>query len=61
MTKCGGVHRLAIPTPFAVGRVNVYLIDGVNTGLTWATTELHAIRSPNGTDVLVLRGERGTR
>ena len=22
-----GVHRLAIPTPFAVGRVNVYLID----------------------------------
>ena len=22
-----GVHRLAIPTPFAVGRVNVYLIE----------------------------------
>ncbi len=22
-----GVHRMAIPTPFAVGRVNVYLID----------------------------------
>ncbi|MGH2837960.1 MAG: hypothetical protein ACRDJY_06390, partial [Thermoleophilaceae bacterium] len=22
-----GVHRLAIPTPFAVGRVNCYLID----------------------------------
>jgi glyoxylase-like metal-dependent hydrolase (beta-lactamase superfamily II) len=22
-----GVHRIAIPTPFAVGRVNVYLID----------------------------------
>ena len=22
-----GIHRLAIPTPFAVGRVNVYLID----------------------------------
>jgi glyoxylase-like metal-dependent hydrolase (beta-lactamase superfamily II) len=24
-----GIHRLAIPTPFAVGRVNVYLIDDV--------------------------------
>src|SRR5918911_1698577 len=22
-----GVHRIAIPTPFAVGRVNVYLIE----------------------------------
>src|SRR3712207_2989031 len=22
-----GIHRLAIPTPFAVGRVNVYLIE----------------------------------
>ncbi len=22
-----GIHRLAIPTPFAVGRVNVYLVD----------------------------------
>src|SRR3954466_3462255 len=22
-----GIHRIAIPTPFAVGRVNVYLID----------------------------------
>ena len=22
-----GIHRLAIPTPFAVGRVNCYLID----------------------------------
>jgi glyoxylase-like metal-dependent hydrolase (beta-lactamase superfamily II) len=25
--EAAGVHRLAIPTPFAVGRVNVYLID----------------------------------
>jgi glyoxylase-like metal-dependent hydrolase (beta-lactamase superfamily II) len=25
--SAAGVHRLAIPTPFAVGRVNVYLID----------------------------------
>jgi hypothetical protein len=22
-----GIHRMAIPTPFAVGRVNVYLIE----------------------------------
>src|ERR671935_1870473 len=22
-----GIHRIAIPTPFAVGRVNVYLIE----------------------------------
>ena len=22
-----GIHRLAIPTPFAVGRVNVYMIE----------------------------------
>ena len=22
-----GIHRIAVPTPFAVGRVNVYLID----------------------------------
>src|SRR5436190_16379584 len=25
--KATGIHRLAIPTPFAVGRVNVYLIE----------------------------------
>ena len=24
--SAAGVHRLAIPTPFAVGRVNTYLI-----------------------------------
>jgi glyoxylase-like metal-dependent hydrolase (beta-lactamase superfamily II) len=24
----GGIHRFAIPTPFAVGRVNCYLIEG---------------------------------
>lgn len=37
-------------------RPTMHLIDGVNTGLTWSTTELHAIRSPNGTDLLVLHG-----
>jgi glyoxylase-like metal-dependent hydrolase (beta-lactamase superfamily II) len=26
-TAAAGIHRLAIPTPFAVGRVNVYLIE----------------------------------
>ena len=25
--EAAGIHRLAIPTPFAVGRVNCYLID----------------------------------
>src|SRR5688572_13127538 len=25
--RAAGIHRLAIPTPFAVGRVNVYLIE----------------------------------
>lgn len=37
-------------------RPTMHLIDGVNTGLTWSTTELHAIRSPNGADVLLLTG-----
>jgi glyoxylase-like metal-dependent hydrolase (beta-lactamase superfamily II) len=27
MEAADGIHRLAIPTPFAVGRVNVYLIE----------------------------------
>jgi glyoxylase-like metal-dependent hydrolase (beta-lactamase superfamily II) len=27
LTAATGIHRLAIPTPFAVGRVNVYLIE----------------------------------
>ena len=34
----------------------LHLVDGVATGLTWSTTELHALRSPNGTDVLLLAG-----
>ena len=25
--RLSGIHRLAIPTPFAVGRVNLYLIE----------------------------------
>jgi glyoxylase-like metal-dependent hydrolase (beta-lactamase superfamily II) len=25
--RAGGIHRLAVPTPFAVGRVNCYLIE----------------------------------
>lgn len=41
---------------FRARRPTMHLIDGVNTGLTWSTTELHAIRSPNGTDVLLLTG-----
>ncbi|MGK2928739.1 MAG: proteasome assembly chaperone family protein [Acidimicrobiales bacterium] len=41
---------------FRARRPTMHLVDGVNTGLTWAKTELHAIRSPDGTDVLVLSG-----
>jgi hypothetical protein len=41
---------------FRARRPILHLIDGVNTGLTWSTTELHATRSPNGTDVLLLTG-----
>ena len=41
---------------FRARRPVLHLVDGVNTGLTWSTTELRAIRSPNGTDVLVLGG-----
>jgi glyoxylase-like metal-dependent hydrolase (beta-lactamase superfamily II) len=41
--KATGVHRIAVPTPFAVGRVNVYLIDDepltlVDTGPNSATS-----------------------
>lgn len=41
---------------FRARRPILHLVDGVNTGLTWSTTELHATRSPNGTDVLLLTG-----
>ena len=41
---------------FRARRPTMHLVDGVNTGLTWASTDLHAIRSPNGTDVLLLAG-----
>ena len=41
---------------FRARRPIMHLVDGVNTGLTWSSTDLHAIRSPNGTDVLVLAG-----
>ena len=52
-----GIHRLAIPTPFAVGRVNVYLIEDEPLTLVDA--------GPNsGTSFDELRGESprwGTR
>ena len=41
---------------FRARRPTMHLVDGVNTGLTWSTTDLHAIRSPNGTDILLLGG-----
>ena len=40
-----GIHRLAIPTPFAVGRVNVYLIEDEPLTLVDAGPELrHLVR-----------------
>src|SRR5918912_2457804 len=48
-----GIHRLAIPTPFAVGRVNLYLIDdepltlvdaGPNSGTSLDELD-HALRA----------------
>jgi hypothetical protein len=41
---------------FRARRPTMHLIDGVNTALSWASTELHAIRSANGGDVLLLSG-----
>lgn len=41
---------------FRARRPTMHLLDGVNTGLTWSTTELHALSAPNGTDVLLLTG-----
>ncbi len=41
---------------FRARRPTMHLVDGVNTGLTWAKTELHAVRAPNGTDILLLDG-----
>jgi hypothetical protein len=41
---------------FRARRPVLHLVDGVNTDLTWSTTELHATSSPNGTDVLLLTG-----
>ena len=41
---------------FRARRPILHLVDGVNTGLSWSTTEVHSTRSPNGTDVLLLTG-----
>ncbi len=41
---------------FRARRPVMHLVDGVNTGLTWSTTELHALTSDNGADVLLLTG-----
>lgn len=34
----------------------VHLVDGVNTGLTWPSIELHAARDEAGHDLLILHG-----
>lgn len=41
---------------FRARRPTMHLVDGINTGLTWSTTELHALKAPNGTDILLLSG-----
>lgn len=41
---------------FRARRPVMHLVDGVNTGLTWSTIEMHALRAPNGTDILLLTG-----
>ena len=51
--RAAGIQRLAIPTPFAVGRVNVYLIEdepltlvdsGPNSGISLDELDEAAIR-----------------
>lgn len=41
---------------FRARRPVLHLVDGVNTGLTWSSTELHAATTPDGTDLLLLTG-----
>ena len=41
---------------FRARRPVMHLVDGVNTGLTWSTTEVHALTAPNGTQILLLNG-----
>lgn len=41
---------------FRARRPVLHLVDGVNTGLSWSTTELHAATTPDGTDLLLLTG-----
>lgn len=41
---------------FRARRPVLHLVDGVNTGLTWSTTELHAATAPGGVDLLLLTG-----
>jgi hypothetical protein len=41
---------------FRARRPILHLEDGVHRGLTWQTTELHALRSPGGDHVLLLTG-----
>ena len=38
-----GIHRIALPTPFPIGRVNIYLLEGdpltlVDTGVNTGTS-----------------------
>lgn len=57
-TPFPGVHRIAVPTPFAVGRVNCYLLDGepltlLDTGPNSGTALDHLERGLAGFGVRV--------
>lgn len=60
VAQADGVHVATFDADtlldFRARRPVMHLVDGVNTGLTWSTIELHALQSPNGTDVLLLTG-----
>ena len=52
-----GIHRIAVPTPFQVGRVNAYLID--DEPLTLVDSGPHSERSLAELERLVERLEQG--
>ena len=41
---------------FRARRPVMHLVDGVNTGLTWSTIEMHAATTDDGSDLLLLTG-----
>jgi hypothetical protein len=58
--QCDPVHVATFDADelldFRARRPILHLEDGVQRGLTWSSTELHAARAPGWTDVLLLTG-----